>query len=107
MRAFELFLLLLIDVPQTFYYLTIVKAKTGIVMISDDELKVFNALERAIKCDGLLPTLRDLEEETGFSHEHARAQLIKLEKKGYIWRAPFRTRALKILRRPDEAKAAA
>ena len=76
-------------------------------MISDDELKVFNALERAIKCDGLPPTFYELGEATGFSHEHARTQIKKLEQKGLISRVPFRTRTIKILRRPAEAKGAA
>jgi len=76
-------------------------------MLSDEERKVFDGLERAIQRNGYGPALRELGADVGFSHEHVRKQLLSLEQKGFVQRAPNRTRALKILRWPDEAQVAA
>lgn len=75
-------------------------------MINERERLVFDELARSIDRDGYSPTLRQIAERVGFSHEIVRQQLIGLEAIGLIKRAPGKTRAIKILRRPAEARAA-
>jgi DNA-binding GntR family transcriptional regulator len=107
LRCTKLYFTIPVDLHLEQRYLYAVKKTAEQTMLSDEEKKVYEALTRAIERDGFGPTLREIGADAGFSHEYVRAHLISLEKKGFIQRLPFRTRAIKILRRPDEAKAAA
>jgi repressor LexA len=76
-------------------------------MLTNDEQEVYDALTKSIELNGFAPSLREMEADVGFCFVSIRKHLISLEKKGFIRRIPKRTRAIAILRRPDNGAVAA
>lgn len=66
--------------------------------LTDRQKEILSFLKSFIKKNGFPPTLREVSEDFGFvSTNTVRGHLRLLQKKGFIKRAPFAFRGIKIL----------
>jgi repressor LexA len=75
-------------------------------MLSETQTKVLIFVDASIRKDGIVPTFREIAEDTGLSVSGARKTVMALEDLGFIKRRYHKFRAISVLKLPDEAKAA-
>ena len=75
-------------------------------MLSETQTKVLIFVVTTIRRDEIAPTIREIAEATGLSVSGARKTMMALEDLGFIRRTYHKFRAIKVLRWPEEAKAA-
>jgi repressor LexA len=75
-------------------------------MLSETKTEVLIFVAASIRKDGIVPTFREIADATGLSVSGARKTVMALEDLGFIERRYHKFRAIKVLRWPEEAKAA-
>jgi SOS-response transcriptional repressor LexA len=75
-------------------------------MLGQNQEKVLNFVAASIRTEWIAPTFREIAGATGLSTSAVRWALMDLENLGYIERRYHKFRAIKVLRWPEEVKAA-
>jgi repressor LexA len=76
-------------------------------MLTQQQTKILKFICKSIEGEGFPPTLKEIGEAHYLSITQARGELLELERFGFIKRRKQCPRSIKVIRRPDEAKAAA
>ncbi len=75
-------------------------------MLNGSQARVLDFIIESIHQDEIAPTFREIAEVAGLSQSGARFIVMQLESLGYLRRREHKFRAIKVLKLPDEAKAA-
>lgn len=76
-------------------------------MLTKDQTKVLQFIVRSIQEEGVSPTIWEVADGINETYSFARNTMMELEKLGFIKRRYGKPRAISVLRRPEEATAAA
>ena len=69
-------------------------------ILSDVEQETLGLIKTSIAANGYAPSVGELSEQSGITTTATMGRLTRLERKGYIRRAPHRARAITIVDNP-------
>jgi len=76
-------------------------------MLTQDQNAALRFIAKSIKADGFAPTITEAANAMGWPYVTARKTMMKLDELGFIKRSYNKPRAVKVLRWPDDMRAAA